>query len=394
MNLSILNTEVQDFINSNLNTDTSILAFKGSPFKHVTTQELIHQLVSKIKCKEKLPSWFNTPFIYYPPKVNIEQSSSEITANYKANLISGDTIIDITGGFGVDSYYFSKYFKEVTHCEINEELSAITAYNYKRLKKDINCIADDGIEFLKTSSQFYDWIYLDPSRRNDVKGKVFKLSDCLPNVPVLLDALFLKSNNILIKVSPLLDITAAINELKFVTDVHIVAVDNEVKELIIILKNRFINEIKIHTVNITKEENQVFSFTLNEHADDIHFSSPLTYLYEPNKALYKSGCFNLIATKFNIFKLSSNTHLYTSNELITFPGSSYEVLNSIPYNFKKLKEILPELKGNIKIRNFKDDIKTIKKKMKLTDGGNYYLFFGTDFNEKPFILITKKVKYL
>lgn len=393
MNLAILNKEVQDFINANLTADITKLAFKGSPFKDITVQELINQIVSKNKCKEKLPNWFNTPFIYYPPKLHIEQTSSEITALYKAELMSGNSIIDITGGFGVDSFYFANRFKEVTHCELNEELSSITAYNYDRLAKNINCVAVDGIDFLKSSTKKYDWIYIDPSRRNDVKGKVFKLADCLPNVPILLDDLFKYSPNILLKVSPLLDISAAISELKFVTDVHIVAVDNEVKELLFILKKDVIDQICIHTINIDKEENHLFSFASNKQAPPVNYSSALVYLYEPNKAIYKSGCFNLLATNFNLLKIAQNTHLYTGNDLIKFPGSTYQVLYKVPYNFKKLKELHPELSGNIKLRNFKDDLKTIKKKMKLTEGGSFYLFFITDYNGKPVILITNKVKY-
>lgn len=391
MNLAILNKEVQAFIQSNLNSDIAKLAFKGSSFKGITIQELINQIISKQKCQEKLPTWFNTPFIYYPTKLSIEQTSSEITAKYKASLISGNSIIDVTGGFGVDSYYFSNQFNEVTHCEINKELSAIAAYNFQLLQKQISCVPVDGIDFIKSSTKKYDWIYIDPSRRNDSKGRVFKLTDCEPNVPALLDDLFTYSSNILLKLSPLLDITAVINDLKSVSDLYIVAVHNEVKELLAVLKNGFTKKITIHTINIKSETSQLFSFDLNESINEPKFSNALTYLYEPNKAIYKAGCFNLIASKFDLLKISQNTHLYTGNNLISFPGSTYKVIHQVTYNYRKLKELLPNSKAIIKIKNFKDDLKAIKKKMKIVDGNEFYLFFITDFNEKPIILITKRI---
>ena len=174
MNKDILHKEVQDFINSNLNTDVSKLIFKGSPFEDISIQEIAAQIESKKKAQNKLPTWFHTSSIYYPNKLNIEQTSSEITANYKANLISGESLIDLTGGFGVDSYYFSKQFKKVTHCEINAALSELAAYNYQQLHAlNIKPIHTDGITYLQAQKEQYDWIFIDPSRRSDVKGKVF-----------------------------------------------------------------------------------------------------------------------------------------------------------------------------------------------------------------------------
>ena len=175
MNSKILHTKVQDFINEHLNSDISKLIFKGSPFKDITIRELVEQIEAKKRCEKKLPTWFNTKNIYYPNKLNIEQTSSEITAKYKSNLISGDSIIDITAGFGVDAFYFSKRFKTVTHCEINPELSQIIQHNYEQLGiKNSIAFAEDGIEYLKSQNEHFDSIYIDPSRRNDIKGKVFR----------------------------------------------------------------------------------------------------------------------------------------------------------------------------------------------------------------------------
>jgi len=262
VNINILNKEVQEFINFNLKSDITKLILKGSPFPNISIQELAEQIESKKKCEKKLPTWFNTQSIYYPNKLNIEQTSSEITAKYKSELVSGDSLIDLTGGFGIDSYYFSKQVKKVTHCEINEGLSSIVKHNCQQLQiKNIEPKAINGIDFVLQQEKKYDWIYIDPSRRNDLKGKVFLLKDCLPNVPKYLDKLFKISENILLKVSPILDIKSALNELKYVKEIHIISVENEVKELLFILKNGFNEEIQVKTININKSNEQLFQFT-------------------------------------------------------------------------------------------------------------------------------------
>ena len=200
MNLEILTSKIQQFIVDNLKSNITKLILKGSPFDEVSIQELANQIVAKQKSEHKLSTWFSTKNIYYPAKISIEQTSSENTAKYKSELIKGDSIIDITGGFGVDCFYFSKRFKNVTHCEINEKLSAIVKHNYQQLNiKNIDTFSGDGIDFLKNTETNFDCIYIDPSRRNDIKGKVFLLKDCLPNVPENIDFLFTKTNQILLK---------------------------------------------------------------------------------------------------------------------------------------------------------------------------------------------------
>ena len=259
MNPSILTKEVQDFINSHLKSDIAKLAFKGSPFTDVSIQELINQLVSKSKCQEKLPTWFATPQIYYPPKLNIEQTSSEKTALYKSSIMAGESIIDLTGGLGVDCFYFARVFKKVIHCEISEELSSIASYNFIQLNTtNITCIHDDGISYLKNTTEKFDWIYIDPSRRNEEKGKVFRLGDCFPNVPLHLELLFHHTDSILVKVSPFLDISIGIEELKWVQEVHVVAVQHEVKELLFVLKKDHTKLITIKTINLIENTPQTF----------------------------------------------------------------------------------------------------------------------------------------
>ena len=226
MNTAILHSEIQAFINKNLNADITSLLLKGTNFEGIETSEIIEQIEAKKRSQKKLQSWFNGENIYFPNKLNIEQTSSEITAKHKADLMQGDRIIDLTGGFGVDCFYFSKRFKQVTHCEINRKLSEIVNHNYKQLEvENIETRLVNGIDYLKNIDTNFDWIYIDPSRRHDSKGKVFFLNDCLPNVPEHLDLLFKRSKNILIKTSPLLDFSVGIGELKHVKTIHVIAVN-------------------------------------------------------------------------------------------------------------------------------------------------------------------------
>jgi len=392
LNKNILNTANQYFINKNLNIDSTSLLLKKHPGLQVDIKVLLEQIESKKRSKKKLPSWFQTPNIYYPNKLNIEQTSSEITAKYKASIISGNTLIDLTGGFGVDCFYFSKQFKTVTHCEINEELSKIVNHNFQQFKiKNIQTVATDGISYLKNSQSKFDWIYIDPSRRHDSKGKVFFLNDCLPNVPEHIDLLFAHSNNILIKTSPLLDFSVGINELKHVKTIHVVAVNNEVKELLWILKKDALeNNIQIETANIKDNQTECFSFKFkNEHTAEVLYSLPLAYLYEPNSAILKSGGFNSVSEQLQIKKLQQHSHLYTSKGEIPFPGRAFKLEQVLSYN-KKLFKKTGINKANITTRNFPDSVESIRKKLGIKDGGDTYIFATTNMeNEKVLIICSK-----
>lgn len=390
LNLKILHKKVQDFINENLNINISKLLFKGSPFEDIPIQAIVEQIESKKRAQKKLPTWFLTYNIYYPNKLNIEQSSSEITAAFKSNLISGESIIDLSGGFGVDAYYFSKRFKNVTYCEINKELSQIVTHNYKQFNIDnIKSITEDSIEYLKLKKENFDWIYIDPSRRNELKGKVFLLKDCLPNVPENIDTLFKYSSNILVKASPMLDITSAIKELNFVKEVHVVAVENEVKELLFILNKSPDEEISIKTVNLNQHQDQYFEAKFKS-STLLELSLPKTYLYEPNAAILKAGLFDDITT-LKVFKLHPNSHLYTSEQLMNFPGRKFSIKNVVPYDKKQLKKLIPSYKANITTRNFPETVAQIRKKTGIKDGGKLYLFFTTDLNNKHIVLFCEKV---
>lgn len=391
MNKNLLHKEVQEFLEQNYQEEISKIIFKGSPFSGITAQELAVQLTGKKKAEKKLPSWFCSRGVVYPPTINLEQTSSEKTADYKASLVKGNSLVDLTGGFGIDSFSFSKNLKKVIHCEINGELSEMAAHNAQILgKNNLEFHLGDGIEFLKRSSTVFDWIYIDPSRRDHTGGRIFKLSDCLPDVPSHLELLFEKGKRIFIKTSPLLDLQAGIRELKNVSEIHVVAVDNEVKEVLWILEKDTCKEVRIKTINFRKKGNQEFeSIWGPEHNADL--SRPLSYLYEPNAAIMKSGAFETLGKTFHLFKLHANTHLFTSGELRDFPGRRFKIEKTLPFKKKVLKDALEEDRAHITTRNFPESVVTIRKKLGLKDGGDTYLFFTTiENNEKVVLLCTKR----
>lgn len=387
-----MHPDIQKFIIENTGADITKLALQKNPFPDVEWILVLNQIEARTKAKEKLPTWFSAENIIYPSKISVEQTSSEKTAAYKASLISGKTLIDLTGGFGVDDYYFSKQFDSVTHCEINEELSAIVQHNFEQLDvKNCTFYSGDSQDYLEKSNQKWDWIYIDPSRRNDAKGKVFMLKDCLPNVPELLDFYFEKSDAILIKTAPLLDISAGLSELKNVKNIHIIALENEVKELLFEIHKNYSGEITLKTANILKEKTETFEFVLGEENSFSLYELPKKYLYEPNSAIMKSGGFDEVSSIFKIDKLHKHSHLYTSENLIDFPGRRFEVQKVISYNKNDMKNELANKQANVTTRNFPETVENIRKKWKIKNGGNLYCFFTTDVKDNKIVLICTKI---
>lgn len=393
MDLSILYPKVQEFIQNQLGVSIAKLALQKNPYPEIDWLTILNQIEAKTKSREKLPTWFSTKAIIYPSKLSIEQTSSERTAEYKSSLIAGNSLIDLTGGFGVDDYYFAKKINKITHCEINTDLSEIVGHNFKQLGvTNIECIAGDSLTTLQSTTEKWDWMYIDPSRRNDAKGKVFMLKDCLPNVPENLDFYFEKSDAILIKTAPLLDIAAGLSELQNVKTIHIVAIENEVKELLWELHKNYLGDIGIKTINLTKDASNSFDFILNQESTEANYSLPKRYLFEPNSAIMKSGGFNEISEQYRLDKLHKHSHLYTSNELIDFPGRVFEIQHAIPYSKKEIKIHLENSKQNITTRNFPETVELIRKKWKIKEGGNSYCFFTTDMNNDKIVLICTKIK--
>lgn len=378
MNKAILNPEVQEFIKKNVRTDVTAISLSKSPFPEVSPKELAQQIDGRKRCENKLPLWFTTTGIYYPDKLALEQCSSEATAKYKSNLVIGDSVIDLTGGFGVDAGFFSKQISQVTHCELNNELSDIAAYNSAVLGFDVSHVHTDGIAYLKGSQETFDTVYIDPSRRVSSR-KVFMLKDCEPDVVSEMELLRHRSRRIIIKTAPLLDIQSSVKELENVTAVHVLSIRNECKEVVYLIdKGSADTDPPITCAVLNQDDVLTFTFRASEEKAFIpdHYSAPLAYLYEPDVALLKAGCFKLITREFNVKKLHQHTHLYTSDSLQqSFMGRKFQVVNTSAYgSFIKSHSFK---KANIICRNFPPDLDTVRKKLRIGDGGDDYLIFCT-----------------
>lgn len=387
----IVQPEVQAYLKEHSQATLTDLAFKKSPFPAIPMSDLLTQIESKQKSKNKLSKWYSTDCIIFPPKLSIEQTSSEECAAYKASLVEGNTLIDLTGGFGIDCYYFAQRIKQVIHCEIQPELSAIVQHNYQQLQQaNITCIAGDSLDYLAKSNRQFDYIYLDPARRNQNKEKVFFLSDCTPNIVEQLDLLFQHTATVLVKTSPLLDIQAGLSELKHVKAIHIVALHNEVKELLWIIEKEYVGSIVLTAVNLTKKEPQITILDLSDDAVAT-YSEPQTYLYEPNSALLKTGKFNAISAYFNVAKLHQHSQLYTSEALVDFSGRRFKIKQHLPYNKATAKEYLQQQKANVTVRNFPIKVDELRKKWKIKEGGDTYIFFTTTLSNQKVFLICEPV---
>lgn len=359
-------------------------------------KKIRHQVLSRKKIKNKLPTLFNCNEIIYPSSLSLEQSSSEITANYKAKLVKGKTFIDLTAGMGIDSLFFAKKFEKGILIERNKELAEINLHNYFVLNKTNVTIAlgIDSIDFINQFNEQVDLIYIDPARRNEQGNKVVSLTEYEPNVVSILDKLFSISTNILIKTSPLLDISKAIAELKFVKQVHVLSVENECKELVFHLEKDFVNEIKISTINFDKKENQVFEYLLKaEKESNSEYSEPINYLYEPNASIMKAGAFKITGQKLGLKKLHQHTHLYTSEKLVeNFPGRTFRIDTTSKFDKKEIAKIIPAMKANIAVRNFPISTNEVKKKLGIKDGGDVYLFVTTNIKNEKIVIFNKKAE--
>lgn len=393
MNTKILAKQVQKYIDSNLNADVAEIALAKSQFDGISSAEIVRQISSKKKSQKKLPTWFNTPGIYYPPTLSIEQTSSEITAKYKSALAKGDLLIDITGGFGVDAFYFAKKAKKVIHCEVNEDLSSIATHNAEVLGiKNMDFLAVNGIEYLDSSSEDFDTIYIDPARRSEI-GKVFMLRDCTPDISANLDMLLTKASRIIVKTAPLLDIKAGLSELKNVSEVHIVSLKNECKELLWVIDNGFKGVTKLVAVTINDAEKQ---FAFQEDEIDVlpDFAvniSDSDYLYEPDAALLKSGAFNLIGERYKLKKLHPHTQLYISNTLnADFAGRIFKIDQIISTGTIKKSA---GLVGNVIVRNYPAKPEELIKKYKIKSSKNHFIIFTKDNTGSNIVLKATIIQY-
>ena len=378
MLISKLDTpEVIQFIQENLNENPAKLALKATKFPNLPIREIADQIASRQRAQKKLPEWCSNEGVIFPLRQNLEQASSERTARFKARFLKGKNLLDLTSGTGIDAFYLCENFEVVHLVEPNEDLCALLGHNFDVLGKDVSIHQTTAEEFLKKSDKVFDVIYLDPSRRPDGATRVFGLEQYLPNVIELLDVLLEKGKEVVIKTSPMIDIPKTLKQLPVAHTVITLAVDNEMKEVIFILKDGTSNEVKRIAVNLKKEGEDLLEFTINdEQLATVHFGAPETFIYDPNSAIKKAGAFRFVSEKFGLKKIHPATHLYTSNEMAKdFPGRVFRFKEFIKPEKKILKRRFPNGKVNVISKNYPLRANDLKKKFRLNDGGNEFLFF-------------------
>ena len=382
----LISSDIQNYINQNLNSDLTKLLLKKSPFDNVTMQEIVQQIKGRKTAEKKFP-FLTKEGIIFPPNLNLEQASSQSTAECKAQNLKGKSFLDLTCGFGIDAYFLSKIFNEVTLIEQNPELISIVEHNWKTLNRKANFINENleiFLESLTDNFNKFDIVYLDPARRDQQNKKKFLLEDLSPNLLEIEEKLQLISSKIIVKLSPLIDISYLISELLNITEIQIIAVRNEVKELVLIIENKEQRtkhkDVEIRCVNLESDELE-FSFNFNEEKSATsEFSESLNYLYIPNNSILKAGAFNIISEKFGLKKLHPNSHFYTSeNKIENFPGRVLEIEKIDAKDLKKGE------KYNIVSKNYPLKPDEIKKKYKLKDGGNNYLIFTQSITGKEIL---------
>lgn len=390
-----ISPETQAFIQAHTTDDVRLLALQNKKYPQVDMSMAMIQIAGRQAAIEKLPTWSKTESIWYPRHLSLEQCSSETTARYKATLVQGETFTDLTGGFGIDCFIISQRFNSATYVERQEELCEIAAHNAPLLGlRNMSVENKDAVAYLQ-DMQPVDCIFIDPARRNEHGGKTVVISDCEPDVGNLEGLLLEKAGQVLIKLSPMLDLSLALKELKYTKEVHIVSVNNECKELLLLLEKGTFETIPVHCINLTSKGEQHFTFTsAQEQNNDCRYTASVeSYLYEPNASILKAGAFRSTASVYELKKLHPNSHLYTSNQFIkSFPGRVFRVTGQCSFNKKEMKEILRDIrKANLTVRNFPESVAELRKRMKISDGGNVYLFATTLNNNQKVLIRCEKV---
>jgi len=390
------NNQTEKFISENIQSDLNKLMLMKRSDASIDYDFAFRQIAGLQRIRYKIPLFYDTDNILFPPQLNIEQSSSQSTALYKSTLCEGNTFIDITAGFGVDFFFISGKFENAIYVDRNEELCKIAEHNFRSLgATNVVVNIDDAVDFIH-KMPVSDCVLIDPARRDKHGGKTVFLVDCEPNISKIYQKILEKTNLLMIKLSPMLDITAAINALTNVFEVHIVSVENECKEVLLLLKPEIHTTIKFVAINILKNNSaEKFEFSKeSEFMAICNYSSIIeNYLYEPNSSVLKAGAFKSIANAFNLNKLNKNTHLYTSEKaILDFPGRSFKVVKVWPFNKKELQNLKNQIpKANISTRNFPLKPEELKKKIGIADGGDTYLFGCTLANESKVIIQCEKV---
>ena len=386
--MNIPNEQTRAFVRQHRDDDPLRLALQAVRPAGVDMTYALTQIDGRQRMRRKVPSWAATEGLVYPQHLSIEQCSSEATARYKASVVSAagghGSLADLTGGMGVDCYFMHAIFPNTTYVERRQELADITKHNFKVLGADnIRVVCADGVDCLR-SMEPVDWIFMDPARRSGSGAKTVALSDCEPDVVPLLPLLLQKAGHVMLKLSPMLDISMALRQMEHVTEVHVVAVDNECKELLAVMGrdgSMTAEDVTVHCVNLTHGgTSQTFAFRKADEQDECRYAHSIAkYLYEPNTAVLKAGAYRSIARRCGLEKLHPSSHLYTSDTLVTaFPGRTFAVEDCGSMSRTDLRRLLDGTdKANLAIRNFPSSVAELRKRLRLGDGGDVYLFATT-----------------
>ena len=398
------NQATLDFIREHADDDVRQLALRGSKMSEVDLSYALEQIAGRQKAHTKLPSWASIDGIVYPPHLSMEQCSSELTARYKASIAGkGALFVDLTAGFGVDMAFIAQGFQKAVHVERQPQLCAISSENYNVLGLNhIEVVCGDGVEYLHTMNHA-DLLFIDPARRDEHGGRTYGIADCTPNVLEMLDEMLEKADRVMIKLSPMLDWRKAVADLGKVNDVHIISVDNECKELLLAVnseergKNSASPSLRVVCVNLFSDGNkECFEFDgyhASPSSSAFHFSPyDSRFLYEPNASIMKAGCFGLLEQRFGVMQLDKNSHLFVSDkEVISFPGREFLIEKRTSMNKRELKAALADIdKANITVRNFPMSVAELRKRLKLKEGGEVYIFATTIANEGHQLLVCRK----
>ena len=391
----VINEATQQFILTHINDDVRTLALKGCNDPEVDVAFALTQISGRQQIKQKLPRFYENMQVMLPIRLSLEQCSSEDTAAYKAQIIKGKHLTDLTGGFGIDCWALADNFNTVDYVERNEELCKVAEHNFSILTKThVHCHCADGIEFLGQHPQA-DVIYLDPARRDRSGGKVVQISDCEPNILQHLPLLLQNERDVWVKLSPMLDFHATLQKLP-IQEVYIVSVKNECKELLLHLHAHAPSSACIHAVDLQANDTSTFSFTLEEeHACPLHIANELgEYLYEPNASIMKAGGYKLYADRLKLQKLDANSHLYTADHLLDHAhGKCFRVIKCYGLDKKSIKQLRTEYpKCNIATRNFPISAETLRQKLGIKEGGTQQVF-GTTFKSKHILILTERISH-
>lgn len=382
--MNLANDDLRQFIKEHAADDTNRLLLSASRFPGINVAFAVEQIVARRQIKDKLPSWYENDRLVFPSKIAAEQCSSEQTALYKGRLIADNmTLCDLTGGLGIDSYFFSRKAKRGIYIERFAAYCEAARHNFAALGAlNIEVMEGDASELL-SGLPAVDAFYIDPARRGEGNRRVFALQDCEPDLPKLLPELFSLSPLVIAKLSPMADIRLTLELLPHTTEVHVLSVRNECKELLFVMKREAgAGDPAIYCVNFTTDgREETFRFTTSEEQEaPAGLSEGVgVYLYEPNASLLKAGAFKVVASRLGVRKLQASSHLYTSDTLVAgFPGRTFRVEAVLPFTGKLCKSLSKEIpQANITTRNFPLSVDELRKRTKIADGGSVYLMATT-----------------